>query len=229
MISTLLLITLLFLGFLLLLAGIGFFAYRVTRRTPGDTFGAAGGCALAAVLISAAGLALIGFLVTVGVVVANRIVDANPIERVRLHFPERDLPDWRDEVDAPEESVESPQQRRASFRLEVEVKGPLARHIEAEEVGRALKELDVDARVIGIERWEVDGEPRARLRVDLPVDERLRERRQSIDEHLRRRFGAWSDGKDGHGERVEGKDALPSEEPSDVTSPQDQREQHRQY
>lgn len=229
MISTLLLITLLFLGFLVLLAGIGFFAYRVTRRTSGETFGAAGGCALAAVLISVAGLALIGFLVTVGVVVANRIADANPIERFRLHFPEDDSSEWREQVDTAQESSESPQERRASFRLEVEVKGPLARHIEADEVGRALKELDVDARVIGIERWEVDGEPRARLRVDLPVDERLREHRQSIDEHLRRRFGVAPRDEGGHGERVEGKDALPPDEPSDAGSTGEHRAEHRQY
>ena len=71
MVPSLLLLTALFVSFLILLASIAFAAYRVVAKREGPALGAPGGCALAAVLLGIGLFAMIGFIVLIGILFAH--------------------------------------------------------------------------------------------------------------------------------------------------------------
>jgi hypothetical protein len=73
MIPALVIAAVLFAGFLLVLALIGFAAYRFAVKREGAPMGAAGGCALAAVLLGAGLFAMVGFVVVAGLLFARHV------------------------------------------------------------------------------------------------------------------------------------------------------------
>jgi len=72
MVPSLLIAVAIFVSFLVVLALIAFAAFRVAAKREGPGLGAAGGCALGAVLIGAGLFAMIGFIVLVGILFAHR-------------------------------------------------------------------------------------------------------------------------------------------------------------
>ena len=71
----------LFAGFLLLLALLAFAAFRFTAKREGSPLGAAGGCALSAVLLGLGLMALIGFVILIGIFVVHRYKLSQDFER----------------------------------------------------------------------------------------------------------------------------------------------------
>ncbi len=105
MAPTLIVVTALFAGFLAALALIAYAAFRFSARREGPALGLAGGCALTAVLLSAAFFALVGFAIVVGIVVVRRAEQSGALERWRQHLEQKG--EWPSEWEPESDEIES--------------------------------------------------------------------------------------------------------------------------
>ena len=169
MLPSLLIAVALFAGFLLVLGLIAFAAFRTSARREGPALGAAGGCALAAVLLGAAFFALIGFAVVTGVIFVHRAVQGSPFEHLRIQSTE-------DEEGEP------------GVKLSVDLRGRFAQKADHESVRELLSEFDIEPRNIVVQRWQDGDQPRARVQITFPFEFRHRGDAHEIEQRLRRAF-----------------------------------------
>jgi len=169
MLPSLLIAIALFAGFLLVLGLIAFAAFRLSARREGPALGAAGGCALAAVLLGAAFFALIGFAIVTSVVVVQRAVKSAPFDHLRVYSTEND-------------------EGESGVKLSVDLRGRFAEKADQENVRDLLSEFDIEPQSIEVQRWQEGDRPRARVQITFPFEFRRRHDADAIEQRLRQAF-----------------------------------------